>query len=466
MSHPKHYCGLFGIFGNPEANYMIYLGLYALQHRGEESCGIVTSDGQELFIHKDMGLVVDVFSEEKLKALRGDRGIGHVRYSTTGSSLIKNAQPLFIDYLGTSLAIAHNGNLTNSHHLKKELEKSGSIFQTSCDSEVIVHLMARSKAKDVVDRLTSALKRIEGAYSLVLLTEDYLIGVRDPFGFRPLCLGKKGDAFCLASETSAFDLIEAKFIREVEPGEIVVITKKGLKSIRFAPKSKKSAYCIFEHIYFSRPDSVIFGETVHLVRRKLGETLAKEHPVKADYVIPIPDSGTSAALGYSHASGIPLEWGVIRNHYVGRTFIQPQQHIRDLGVKVKFNILRDVVRGKRVVIVDDSIVRGTTSQKRVRNFRDAGAKEVHMRISCPPHRFPCFYGIDFPSREELIANRMSMKEIQKFLGVDSLGYLSLEGMLKSVKCPNERYCVACFTGQYPVHFSEANKYILEKGCKV
>lgn len=465
MHYPKHYCGLFGIFGNPEANYMIYLGLYALQHRGEESCGIVTSDGKELFIHKDMGLVVDVFNEERLKALRGDRGIGHVRYSTTGSSLIKNAQPLFVDYLGASLAVAHNGNLTNSHRLKKEMEKSGSIFQTSCDSEVIVHLMARSKAKDVVERLVSALKRIEGAFSLVLLTEDHLIGVRDPNGFRPLCLGKKGDAFCLASETSAFDLIEAKFIREVEPGEIVVITKKGLKSIRFAPTSKTSAYCIFEHIYFARPDSIIFGETVHLVRQKLGKALAKEHPVKADFVIPIPDSGTSAALGFSHASGIPLEWGVIRNHYVGRTFIQPQQHIRDLGVKVKFNILRDVVRGKRVVIVDDSIVRGTTSRIRVKNFRLAGAKEVHMRISCPPHRFPCFYGIDFPSREELIANKMPMKKIREFLGVDSLGYLSLKGMLDSVKCPNEKYCVACFTGQYPVHFDEANKYILEKGCK-
>ena len=463
--YPKDHCGLFGIFGCPQASYFIYLGLYALQHRGEESCGIVTSDADQLYIHKDMGLVADVFDEEKLKNLKGDRGIGHVRYSTTGSSLVKNAQPLFVDYLGSSLAIAHNGNLVNSRPLKKELEKSGSIFQTTSDSEVIVHLMARSRSKDVVERLKSALKRIKGAYSLVFLTEDHLIGVRDPDGFRPLCIGKKGDSFCLASETCAFDLIEAKFIREVEPGEIVVITKKGLKSIRFFPKSHKSAHCIFEHIYFSRPDSIVFGETVHLVRQKLGKTLAKEHPVKADFVIPIPDSGTSAALGYSHASGIPLEWGVIRNHYVGRTFIQPSQQIRDLGVKVKFNILREVIRGKRVVIVDDSIVRGTTSRIRVKNFRLAGAKEVHMRISCPPHRFPCFYGIDFPDPNELVANRYSMKQIQEYLGVDSLGYLSLQGMLDSVKFPKEKYCVACFTGNYPIKSSGVGKYILEKGRK-
>ncbi len=462
QDYPRHYCGLFGIYGAPQASYLIYLGLYALQHRGEESCGIVTSDGEELYIHKDMGLVADVFGEDNLKHLKGDRGIGHVRYSTTGSSLVKNAQPLFVDYLGNSLAVAHNGNLINSQELRKDLEKSGSIFQTSCDSEVFVHLMARSKATDVVARLKNALKKIKGAYSLVLLTEDELIGVRDPDGFRPLCIGKKGDSYCLASETCAFDLIEAKFVREVEPGEIVRIGKDGLESIRFAPKSKKSAYCIFEHIYFSRPDSIIFGETVHLVRQKLGANLAKEHPVEADYIIPIPDSGTSSALGYSHASGIPLEFGVIRNHYVGRTFIQPSQHIRDLGVKVKFNILREVVRGKRVVIVDDSIVRGTTSKIRVKNFRDAGAKEVHMRISCPPHRHPCFYGIDFPSGDELIANRYSMKQIKEYLGVDSLGYLSLKGMLDAVKFCKDNYCAACFTGDYPIHFSKADKYALEK----
>lgn len=463
---PKDHCGLFGIFGSPEASYLIYLGLYALQHRGEESCGIVTSDAQELFLHKDMGLVADVFDEVKLKSLKGGRGIGHVRYSTTGSSLVKNAQPLFVDYLGNSLAIAHNGNLINSHALKKSLEKSGSIFQTTCDSEVIVHLMARSKTKDVVVRLTQALKQIKGAYSLVLLTEDKLIGVRDPFGFRPLCLGKKENSYCLASETCAFDLIEAKFIREIEPGEIVVIDKKGIKSLRFSAKKKKSAFCIFEHIYFSRPDSMIFGETVHLVRRKLGEVSAAEHPVEADLVVAMPDSGTSAALGFSKASGIALDLGIIRNHYVGRTFIQPQQKIRDLGVRVKFNILRDVVRGKRVVIVDDSIVRGTTSRIRVKNFREAGAKEVHMRISCPPHKFPCFYGIDFPSRDELIANRFSIEEEAKYLGVDSLGYVSLDGMLKSMKFDKNKYCVACFSGQYPMKCPGVDKYCLEKSCRV
>ena len=461
--HPKHYCGLFGVFGSVDASYLIYLGLYALQHRGEESCGIVTSDGEELYLHKDMGLVSDVFNQDNLKSLKGDMGIGHVRYSTTGSSLVKNAQPLFVDYLGNSLAVAHNGNLVNSRQLKEDLESSGSIFQTTCDSEVIVHLMARSRSKDIVERLRVALKLIKGAYSLVLLTQDSLIGVRDPDGFRPLCIGRKGKSFCLASETCAFDLIEAKFVREVEPGEMVIITKEGLRSVRFAPKSNVSAHCIFEHIYFSRPDSMIFGEVVHCVRKKLGEALALEHPVKADIVVPIPDSGTSAALGFSHASGIPLEWGVIRNHYVGRTFIQPLQHIRDLGVKVKFNLLRDVVRGKRVVIVDDSIVRGTTSKIRVKSFREAGAREVHMRISCPPHKFPCFYGIDFPSKKELLANRYSTKEIAKFLGADSVDYLSLKGMLNSVKLPQERYCAACFTGHYPVQSCGVNKHVLERG---
>jgi len=463
-AYPRHACGLFGVFGAPDASYLIYLGLYALQHRGEESCGIVTSDGSELFLRKEMGLVADVFDESRLRPLKGNRGIGHVRYSTTGSSLVKNAQPLFVDYLGSSLAIAHNGNLVNSRALRQGLEKTGSIFQTTCDSEVIVHLMARSKSKDVVARLKSGLKQVRGAYSLLLLTEDQLIGARDPDGFRPLCLGRKDGAYCLASETCAFDLIQAEFVREVDPGEIVVISKEGLKCVRFVPKRPRASHCIFEHIYFARPDSVIFGETVHVVRHRLGQELAREHPVAADIVVPIPDSGTSAALGFSHASGIPMEMGVIRNHYVGRTFIQPYQAIRDLGVKVKFNVLRDVVRGKRVVIVDDSIVRGTTSRVRVKSFREAGAKEVHMRISCPPHRFACFYGIDFPSRKELIANRYSMKKIAAYLGVDSLGYLSLEGMLRCVRLPRERYCVACFTGQYPVRFGRSDKYTLEKKC--
>lgn len=463
--HPKHYCGLFGIFGCHDASYLIYLGLYALQHRGEESCGIVTSDGKELMIRKDMGLVSDVFNRDNLKLLKGNRGIGHVRYSTTGSSMLKNAQPLFVDYLGGSLAVAHNGNLINSVELKEELEKSGSIFQTTCDSEVIVHLMARSSSRLTVDRLKDALSRIQGAYSLLLLTENEMIAARDPQGFRPLCIGRRGKSWCVASETCALDLIEAEFVREVEPGEIVVISEKGLKSLRFAPKCKCSSCCIFEHIYFARPDSIIFGETVHLVRQRLGEELAKEHPVEADFVIPIPDSGTSAAIGFSHASGIPLEMGVIRNHYVGRTFIQPQQNIRDLGVKVKINILKEVVKGKKVVIVDDSIVRGTTSRIRVKGFREAGAKEVHMRISCPPHRFPCFYGIDFPSPEELIANRYQTGRIGRYLGVDSLGYLSMEGMMSAVGMKRDKYCTSCFSGDYPLKTLFCGKYALEKQCE-
>ncbi|MFZ5800830.1 MAG: amidophosphoribosyltransferase [Candidatus Omnitrophota bacterium] len=462
---PKEYCGLFGICGNPEASKLTYLGLYALQHRGEEACGMVTSDGQDMHSHKDMGLVADVFNEEILARLKGELAIGHTRYSTTGSSLVKNAQPLFVDYQGGFLAIAHNGNLVNSLELKTQLERSGSIFQTTCDSEIIIHLMAKSKSGDMVEKLVESLKKVKGAYSLVVLTQDKLIGVRDPFGFRPLVLGKLGEAYCLASETCAFDLIEAQLLREVEPGEIVVIDKNGVKSHKPFPVPKRYAFCIFEHVYFSRPDSQVFGDTVHLVRQNLGINLAKEHPAKADLVIPVPDSGTSAALGFSHESGIPIEQGIIRNHYVGRTFIQPQQEIRDLGVKVKFNILKEVIKGKRLVIVDDSIVRGTTSKKRVKELRRAGAKEVHMRISCPPHRFPCFYGIDFHTQKELIAHTNSLKEIQEFLEVDSLGYLSLEGMLKSASLPKENYCVACFTGNYPVAYSsKANKYALERKC--
>ncbi|MFH1656041.1 MAG: amidophosphoribosyltransferase [Candidatus Omnitrophota bacterium] len=459
--YPKEYCGLFGIYGHKEVSNLTYLGLYALQHRGEESCGIITSDRKKFFIHKDVGLVNDVFNEENLSKLKGDIAVGHTRYSTTGSSVLKNVQPIFADHIDAPVAIAHNGNLVNSFVLRKNLEKQGSIFQSSCDSEIIVHLMAKAKSKDIIGKIKASLKSVQGAYSLVIMSKDKLIGVRDPMGFRPLCLGKIGKSYCLASETCAFDLIGAEYIREIKPGEIVVIDNKGIKSTRFAA-AKKNAFCIFEHIYFARPDSVIFGQTVHLVRQGLGEQLAKEHPVKADFVIPVPDSGTSAALGYSHASGIPLEWGIIRNHYVGRTFIQPQQKIRDLAVKVKFNILKDVIKGKKLVIVDDSIVRGTTSRKRIREFRKAGAKEVHMRISCPPHKFSCFYGIDFHTQKELIAHKYSLKKIQKFLDVDSLGYLSVEGMLKAVKDKNN-YCVACFTGKYPVKFDKnVDKHSLER----
>jgi amidophosphoribosyltransferase len=421
-----------------------------------------------LSLHKDVGLVNDAFNGQVLSKLKGNTAVGHVRYSTTGSSILKNAQPLLIDYAKGSICIAHNGNLVNSLQLRQYLERTGSIFQTTTDSEIIIHLMARAKSRDLQESLIYALKRIRGAYSLVMMDNYNLIGVRDPFGFRPLCLGKLGGAWCLASETCAFDLIGARFIREVEPGEIVFIKGDAVKSLK--PKElhlkNRHAFCTFEHVYFSRPDSVVFGETVHLVRRKLGEQLAREHKVKADFVVPVPDSGFSAALGYSKESGIPLEMGIIRNHYVGRTFIQPAQDSRDLGVRVKFNLLRDVLRKKRIVIVDDSIVRGTTSKIRVRNLRKAGVKEVHLRISCPPHRFPCFYGIDFHRASELIANKYeSIEKIRQYLGVDTLGYLSLEGMLSCLRYPKNNYCTACWTGKYPVMAEkEHGKFSLEERC--
>jgi amidophosphoribosyltransferase len=414
-----------------------------------------------------MGLVSDVFNAEVLARLKGDMAVGHVRYSTTGSSVVKNAQPLLIDYAKGSICIAHNGNLVNSLKLRRELERTGSIFQTTTDSEIIVHLMARSNTKGLKQSLLYALKKIKGAYALVMMDENNLIGVRDPLGFRPLVLGKLGNSWCLASETCAFDLIGARFEREVEPGEIIIINDKGVKSVR--PKEhrlEKKSFCTFEHVYFSRPDSVVFGETVHTVRRKLGERLAIEHPVEADFVVPVPDSGFSAALGYSRESGIPLEMGIIRNHYVGRTFIQPAQDSRDLGVRVKFNLLRGVLKGKRIIVVDDSIVRGTTSKIRVRNLRRAGVKEVHLRISCPMHRFPCFYGIDFHKSSELIANKYeSLEKIRKYLEVDSLGYLSLEGMLSCLNRCSSDYCTACWTGMYPIIAEKRQgKFSLETHC--
>lgn len=466
--HPREYCGLFGVYGHKHASWLTYLGLYALQHRGQEACGIVTNNKGILTIQKDTGLVSDVFNEQSLNKLKGDVAVGHVRYSTTGSSILKNAQPLLIDYAKGSVCIAHNGNLVNSLELRRHLEKTGSIFQTTTDSEIIVHLMARSRSSKLEQSLIYALKRIKGAYSLVMMDHNSIIGVRDPLGFRPLCLGKLGKAFCLASETCAFDLIGAKLIREVEPGEMVFINGKGLRSVRLRDFNlhDRHAFCVFEHVYFSRPDSVVFGENVHLVRRKLGEQLAKEHPVKADFVVPVPDSGFSAALGYSCASGIPLEMGIIRNHYVGRTFIQPAQDLRDMSVRVKFNILKGVLKGKRIVIVDDSIVRGTTSKIRIRNLRLAGVKEVHLMISCPMHRFPCFYGIDFHRSSELIANRYgSLEKIRQYLGVDSLGYLSLEGMLGCLKYPDNNYCTACWTGKYPIKTEKKySKFSLEMRC--
>ncbi len=465
---PKEYCGLFGIYGNRHASWLTYLGLYALQHRGQEACGIVSNLKGILTVHKDVGLVSDVFSPQIISKLKGNIAVGHVRYSTTGSSILKNAQPLLIDYAKGSICIAHNGNLINSLSLRQYLEKNGSIFQTTTDSELIIHLMAKARSHNLKESLFFALSRIKGAYSLVMMNNDTLIGIRDPLGFRPLALGKLGNAWCLASETCAFDLIGAKFLREIEPGEVVLINKNGLKSVRpkdFQNKARH-AFCAFEHVYFSRPDSVVFGETVHVVRRKLGERLAREHTAIADFVVPVPDSGFSAAMGYSSESGIPLEMGIIRNHYVGRTFIQPAQDTRDLEVRVKFNLLRDVLKGKRIVIVDDSIVRGTTSRIRVRNLRKAGVKEVHLRISCPPHRFPCFYGIDFHRSSELIANKYeSLEKIRQYLEVDSLGYLSLEGMLNCLKYPKESYCTACWTGKYPIKAEKKHgKFSLEARC--
>ncbi len=461
----KEYCGVFGLWGHRDAVYFNFLGLYALQHRGQESAGIVSFDRQTntTRIHKDMGLVSDVFDEDSLSYLKGDVAIGHVRYSTTGSSIVKNAQPLLINYHDGFLAIGHNGNLVNSRQLRIDLERRGAIFQTTTDSEVIVHLVAHAKKGNLLDHMFSAFRRIKGAYSLVMLNQRGLMGMRDPNGFRPLVLGKVAGAYVLSSETCALDLIGARYIREIEPGEFVLINDDGIKSFFPHKRRKKASSCIFEHIYFARPDSVLFGSLVHKVREELGRQLAIENPVDADMVMPVPDSGLSAAIGYSRQSGIPLEWGFIRNHYVGRTFIQPQQKFRELGVRVKLNIMPEVIKGKRVIVVDDSIVRGTTSRRRVKAIREAGAKEVHLRISCPPHKWPCFYGIDFPSKDELIANKMSHKEIEKYLEVDSLGYLSIDGMLKAVG-NHTKYCTACFSGKYPIEVKNGlKKLALENG---
>lgn len=459
----KEFCGIFGVYGHPEAVQLTYLGLYALQHRGQESAGIVSKVGNELCCYKGMGLVADVFKREHLDALKGDMAIGHVRYSTTGSSIVKNAQPLLIDYNRGQIAVGHNGNLVNAGELRRKLEQAGSIFQTTTDSEIIIHLMARHNEGRVEDALIYALSQIKGAYSLLFITENQIIGVRDPNGFRPLCIGTLDGAHLLSSETCALDLVGAEFMREVEPGEIVIIDKYGLRSVRFA--EPKQTFCIFEYIYFARPDSQFMGKNVHVMRKRFGNRLAKEHPAEADLVIPVPDSGNSAALGFSEGSGIPFEMAITRNHYIGRTFIQPSELIRDFGVKIKLNPIRKLLEGKRVVIVDDSIVRGTTSKSRVRTIRDAGAKEIHMRISCPPHKYPCVYGIDFPSQSELIAANHSIEEIAMFLHVDSLGYLSVEGMLDSVGVDRNKLCRACFTGEYPVPFEESGKYITERRKK-
>ncbi len=459
----KDKCGVFGVFNHPDAAYLAYLGLYALQHRGEESAGIVVSDGKKMMSHRDMGHVQDVFDGSVLERLKGDRAIGHVRYSTTGSSNLKNAQPILVDYSRGEIALGHNGNLVNADLLRAELEAYGSIFQTTTDSEIIIHLMAKPSLRNIEEGVVDALSRVKGAYSLVFLTNDLLVAARDPQGFRPLWLGKLGNAYVVSSETCAFDIMEAEPVREIEPGEVLFISSKGMRSQRIPNDGPdRHAHCIFEHVYFSRPDSRIFGESVHHVREKLGRQLAVESHVDADIVIPVPDSGNSAALGYSQQSKIPLEVGIIRNHYVGRTFIQPSQGMRDFKVRVKFNLVKEVLKGKRVVVVDDSIVRGTTSKMRVKSLRQAGAKEVHLRISCPPHRFPCAYGIDFPTKEELIANKYNPEQLRKYLECDSLAYLSLEGMLKSVSQPKESYCTACWSGEYPIAFESVDKFHAEK----
>jgi amidophosphoribosyltransferase len=460
-------CGIFGISNNKDAARLTYLGLYALQHRGEESAGIVARNGKKVNQYKAMGLVGDVFTEKDIKSLRGDMAVGHVRYSTTGSSSLKNIQPFLVKHKKGHIAIAHNGNLTNTFALRNELECKGSIFQTTMDSEIIAHLLARSDNPRVEENLAGSLSELEGAYALVLMLDNLLIGARDPYGWRPLCIGKLNNSYVLASETCTLDLIQAKYIRDVEPGEVVIIDKDDLKSINISQRglfpTAGRASCIFEYIYFARPDSNIFGHNVYNARKNLGRELAKECPAKdCDIVMPIPDSGNYAALGFSEASGIPYEVGMIRNHYVGRTFIQPSQFIRDFRVKVKLNPIKEVLKGKSVAIVEDSIVRGTTSRVRVKTIREAGARKVHMRVSCPPLKFPCFYGIDFPTKKELIASNHSIKWIKDFIGVDSLEYLSLEGMLRAMPLPRERFCAACFTGNYPTKIpKKLSKSILE-----
>ncbi len=464
--HVKHYCGLFGIFGHRDAARLTYLGLYSLQHRGEEAAGIVTFDGKTMHTHKGMGLVSEVFNETTLRTLPGRMSLGHTRYSTTGSSTLKNSQPLVVTYAKGELAVAHNGNLINAFELRQQLEANGSIFQTTVDSEIILHLLARATNKEFQDDLIECVRLLKGAFTLLFLTEHELIGCRDPNGFRPLCIGRLNKTYVLASETCALDIIGAKFVREVEPGEIVIISSSGLRSLRpFKEQEIKRSHCMFEHVYFSRPDSIVFGQSVQDVRVKLGRQLAREYPIEADYVMPIPDSGNFAALGYSLESKIPFTIGMTRNHYVGRTFIQPAQEIRDLKVRVKFNPIREMIRGKRLVIVDDSIVRGTTTRARVKSLRESGAKEIHLRVSCPPTKFSCFYGIDFPTKKELIANTMSLEEIRKFIGVETLGYLSIEGMLKAMNKPGD-YCTACWSGVYPIPFGdEGDKFALERQAK-
>ncbi len=450
--HFHEECGVFGIYGHPEAANLAYLGLYALQHRGQESAGICSSDGEKLHCRKDMGLVAEIFTEPVLKELRGTIAIGHTRYSTAGQSARLNAQPFYVECSKGQIAVAHNGNLTNAIDVRRELEMSGSIFQASSDTEVIIHLMARSREDRLKHALREALLRLEGAYSLALIARDRLIVARDPHGFRPLAFGRLEHnghvAYVFASETCAFDLIGATHVDDVEPGEMITVDADGLHRERFAP-ARKRCNCVFEHVYFSRPDSVVFGRSVQESREMLGRLLAREAPVEADIVVPLPDSGVDAAIGYAAESGLPYRMGLIRNHYVGRTFIEPKQSIRDFGVKLKLNPVRGIIEGKRVVLVDDSLVRGTTSKKIVRIMRQVGAKEVHLRISCPPTVSPCYYGVDTPDKNELIAANQSVDKIRDHTEADSLVYLSLEGLQQAVRDTQDEYCYSCYTGEYP-----------------
>jgi len=442
-------CGVIGIYGHPDAANLAYLGLYALQHRGQESAGIAASSNGKMHLEVGMGLVADVFSDARLKKLPGNIAVGHNRYSTTGVSKVKNAQPCLIEYSGGTMAMGHNGNLVNASEIRKELGAAGAIFQSTNDSEVIVHLMAQSRRNSFVDRAVAALSQVKGAYSIVLMSENELVAARDPQGFRPLCLGKLDGAYIVASESCVMDLVEAEFIRELEPGELILINQFGVKS--FHPFQKASTkQCVFEHIYFSRPDSYLFGHSVYSTRKLMGKALARERPVEADVVVPVPDSGVISAMGYSEETKIPFQMGLIRNHYVGRTFIEPQSQIRNFGVKVKLNAVKPVIEGKRVIIIDDSIVRGTTSKKIVRMLREVGAREVHVRISSPPTTHSCFYGIDTPTKGELIASNMDIDQTCKYLGADSLHYISLEKMLEIFGEQKDDFCAACFDGRYPV----------------
>jgi amidophosphoribosyltransferase len=462
----KEECGLFGIYGDPEAVQKTYYGIFSLQHRGQESAGIASSDGEFIKCSRGMGTVGRVFrqSNGSLEKLANPIAIGHVRYSTTGSSKIVNSQPLLSEYSRGQVAVAHNGNLINASLLRDEYEAYGSIFKSSSDTEVIIHLLAKPTHVSNPDPLAHVLNHLQGAYSVLFLFSDRIEAARDPYGIRPLCIGQmKEGAYVVASESCALDAISAKYIRQVEPGEIVRLDKNGISSRFFVkPGTVTPAHCIFEHVYFSKQNSRIFGENVHELRKKFGRQLAKEHPVEADTVIPVPDSGTSAAVGYSEASGIPFDMGLVRSHYVGRSFMAPSQELREMAVNLKLAVIGDTMKGKRVVVVDDSVVRGTTTRGKIRSIREAGAKEIHMRVSCPPVRHPCFYGVDFPTKEELLANGRDMKDIKEFLEVDSVGYLSIDGMLGCAKLPNDHYCAACWSGKYPIPVDvTVNKFMME-----